>query len=121
MWRKIAAALVAVQGLFCLIGGWIGMARAGSWVSLIVGGVSCAILGPAAWSIWKGRRAAAYVALLLSLLLDLRFARAFMMQHKVMPHLVIVVLSSLAIVATGLALLKKEFRPASKPEAETKG
>lgn len=103
MWH-VAARLFNVLGVVALVGGWIGYFRAGSIASAIAGSITCAILIPCARGIRREKKRAAWIAFWVALLLDLRFVMAFARQPKVVPHLILIVLSSLCVLSVGVAL-----------------
>ena len=96
---SIAAVVVGLYGAFSLIGGVIGYLKAKSQASLVAGSVSGVLLLACAYGIHQGHRTAAVGALLIALALGGRFAGTWRRTHRLMPDLLMVLLS-LATVAT---------------------
>ena len=94
--------VVAVYGLFSLVGGFIGFAKAGSKASLIAGGVSGLILLVCAWGISRGEMLAEIVSLIIAVLLGGRFLGTWFKTKRLMPDLLMIILSLLTLVVVGL-------------------
>jgi len=103
----MATIVVLVFGAFSLIGGMIGYFKAGSMASLIAGGVSGLVLIACAYGMKQGVKGAAVAALIVALALGIRFAGTYIQHNKVMPDLIMIVLSSAAVLAILLKLFKK--------------
>jgi len=102
----MTSAIVAVFGIFNLIGGIIGYVKVKSVPSLVAGVLSGVILLFSAYGIAGGSRAAAISALIISLLLGGRFLGTWIKKRKVMPDLLIVILSAATLLAVGVSLVK---------------
>lgn len=105
--HKVSAIIVGVFALFCLVGGVMGFVKASSLPSLIIGGSSAVLLGLSALGLRKGSRLASFCALAISLALGIRFGIAYLNTPKIMPHLIMIILSSLSVVYTVIALPRK--------------
>lgn len=103
----MAAIVVLVFGAFTLVGGLIGYFKAGSTASLIAGGVSGLVLLACGYGMQRGVKGAAIAALLVSLALGFRFFGTYMQHHKVMPDLIMIVLSAASVLSVALALFRK--------------
>lgn len=103
----MAEIAVLIFGVFSLVGGVIGYVKAGSMASLIAGGISGLVLLACAYGMRQGVKGAAIAALIVALALGLRFLGTFMQHQKVMPDLIMIVLSSITIVTILLRLFKK--------------
>ncbi len=100
--------VVAGYGLFTMAGGLIGYLKAGSMASLIAGGLSGAVILVSAYAMSRKIKVAAFVALTVSLLLGVRFIGTWTETHKVMPDLIMIVLSAVSVIAI-LKYLKGRF------------
>lgn len=96
-----------VFGIFCIAGGLIGYFKASSTASLIAGGLSGVLLIACSYGMRQGSRAAVVAALAVAVLLGLRFLGTFMRNHRVMPDLIMIVLSLAAVLAIVLSLFRK--------------
>ncbi len=103
----MTAAIVALFGIFNIVGGVIGYVKVKSVPSLVAGIVSGAVLllvcAPA---ILGGSESAAIIAAVIAFLLGGRFLITWFKKKKVMPDLIIVILSGLTLLAIGISLLK---------------
>ena len=97
-----ATVVVAIYGAFSLVGGVIGYVRAKSRASLIAGSVSGILLLVCAYGLLHASRAAAIGALVIALLLGGRFAGTWRRNHRVMPDLLMILLSLATLLAIGL-------------------
>ncbi len=96
-----ATVVVAIYGAFSLVGGVIGYVKAKSRASLIAGSVSGILLLACAYGLRQGSRAAAIGALVIALLLGGRFAGTWRRNHRVMPDLLMILLSLATLLAIG--------------------
>jgi len=94
---KIAIVMIALFGVFNIVGGLIGFLKASSIASLIAGGISGILLLFCSFGISKGNKIAAIGAIVISLLLCGRFIPKLLTQVKVMPDLIIVIVSIISI------------------------
>lgn len=102
----MTATIVALFGIFNIVGGVIGYVKVKSVASLVAGIVSGAILLVCAPLIQRGSEPAAIVAAVTALLLGGRFLVTWFKKKKIMPDLIIVLLSGLTLLAIGISLLK---------------
>ena len=98
---NLAVAVVAIFGVFNLIGGVIGYLKAKSSASLIAGSVAGVILLICAYGIAHDHRAAAITSLAVSILLGARFAGTWRRNHRVMPDLLMIALSLVTLLIVG--------------------
>lgn len=97
-----AAIVVTVFGIFCIVGGVIGFAKAASMISLVTGGISGILLLICAWGISQGNPLATIVSLILALALGGRFFGTWMKNKRVMPDLIMVILAVVSFVVVVL-------------------
>ena len=90
---SVATIVVGLYGAFSLMGGVIGYLKAKSQASLLVGSIAGALLLVCASGIHHGSRAAAVGALLIALVLGGRFLGTWRRTRRLMPDLVMVLLS----------------------------
>lgn len=101
----LAVGLITFYGVFTLIGGIIGFVKAKSRASLIAGSVSGVALLVCAALMQRGSRPAAIAGLVIAVALGVRFLRTWREKRRVMPDLLMVVLSILSLVIVGATLL----------------
>ena len=101
----MAGIVVALYGLFTIIGGIIGYVKAKSRPSLIAGGISGVLLLACAAEIDQGNRLGDYGSLAIALLLGARFLRTWRTHRRLMPDLLMVTLSLLTLIVVGWHLL----------------
>lgn len=106
IWSPI---VVIVYGIFCIVGGFIGFFKADSLASLLFGGIGGLILIFCGGWMFVKSRVAVFITLLISLAFGIRFLIALITQFKVMPHLIMVILS-LASIAASVALFSANER-----------
>ena len=104
---SVASVVVGLYGAFSLVGGVIGYLKAKSQASLVAGSVSGVLLLVCAYGIHQGSRAAAAGALLIALVLGGRFAGTWRRTHRLMPDLLMVLLSLATIAAVGARLVSR--------------
>ena len=102
----LTTGVVALYALFCIVGGIIGYTKAQSTASLIAGLLSGIVLLICSYGIAKGNTAVLYISLIVSILLGGRFAVTLFNNFKVMPNLIMVILSVITVVFVIIALLK---------------
>ncbi len=94
----LAQTVVLIYGIFTLIGGVIGFLKAKSNASLIAGGISGIVLLICANGIGAGSTASYIIALLISLVLGIRFFKTWKLKKKLMPDLIMLILSFISSV-----------------------
>ena len=87
-----------VYGAFILIGGIIGYVQAKSQISLIMGMVSGLILLAAGYLAGTGKEIGVYIGLAMAALLSVMFILRYVKTKKVMPSLMMAIVSDLALV-----------------------
>lgn len=102
----LAQIVVLIYGIFSLVGGVIGFLKAKSKASLIAGTISGVVFLICAKGIGNGITAAYLVALLVSLALGIRFFKTWRIKKKVMPDLIMIVLSALSSISILLEMLQ---------------
>ena len=103
---NFAAAVVALYGLFSLIGGIIGYVKAKSTASLIAGSLSGIVLLICGYWIARGSFAADIVSLVVAVLLGVRFFKTWRANHRVMPDLLMVIFSAATLFFVGIHLFQ---------------
>ena len=105
---KIGVGVVAIFGLCSVVGGIIGYVKARSRASLVAGSASGAILLFCAYGLMQGSRVAAMISLLIALLLGGRFLGTWRRTHRIMPDVLMILLSLATLVSVGcwLALVR---------------
>jgi uncharacterized membrane protein (UPF0136 family) len=102
-----ASMVVLAFGLFSITGGFIGYFKAGSMASLVAGSISGIFLLISAYGLVRGNQLSAVVSLVVAVLLGARFLMTMVKQFKVMPDLLMVLLSAVTIVVVVMHLIKK--------------
>jgi uncharacterized membrane protein (UPF0136 family) len=92
------ATVLYVYGAFILIGGIIGYVQAKSQISLVMGVVSGIILLGAAYLAGTGNQLGIYIGLAMAAILSVMFILRYVKTKKVMPSLMMAVVSDLALV-----------------------
>ena len=100
----LAFGVLMAHGLFTLVGGIIGFVKAKSRASLIAGSVAGVALLICAALIRQGSRPAAMAGLVIAFALGVRFLRTWREKRRIMPDLLMVLLSVLSLVTVGAAL-----------------
>lgn len=101
----LTTTLVIVYGAFCIVGGLIGYVKAQSTASLVAGIVSGLILAGCGYRLMQGHRDAAVWAAVVALLLGGRFVGTWRKTHRVMPDLVMIILSLATLLTVGGSFL----------------
>ena len=104
---NISALITGLYGLFTIIGGVIGYAKAHSMPSLIAGVVSGAILLICSYGLSQNNMVAAIIGLLVAIALGGRFFGTIIQNFKIMPDFIILVFSLLTIITILFVLFKK--------------
>ena len=102
----LAVIVTLVFGLLSLIGGAIGYVKAESKASLIAGSISGVMLLGCAFGIAKGNPIASGVSLGIALLLGGRFLGGWFKKRRIMPDLLMVLLSLATLVVVGMKLIR---------------
>ena len=102
--QRWVAGVVGLYGLFTLVGGIIGYLKARSLASLLAGTVAGGLLLWCALGIAHGQRAAALGAPVIALGLGGRFFGTWRRRRRVMPDLVMVLFSGVALVTVAVWL-----------------
>lgn len=97
--------IVTIYGAFNLIGGFIGYVKVKSKASLIAGGVAGVVLLAAAHFMHRGSEMAPIISLIVALLLGGRFLGTFFKTKRIMPDLVMILLSAATFVIVGMSIL----------------
>ena len=95
----MAVLVVGVFGLFSLVGGVIGYMKAKSRASLIAGTISGILLLMCAVGLRQDSRVAIAGSALIAILLGGRFLGTWRRNHRVMPDLLMVLLSMATLLA----------------------
>ena len=101
---SLPALIVGLYGLLSLAGGLIGFVKSRSLPSLIAGSLSGLVLLACAAGVQHGHRMAAWVSLVLALMLGGRFAGVWRRKRRIMPDLVMVVGAALVLIASVVSL-----------------
>ncbi|MFI5333580.1 MAG: TMEM14 family protein [Chlamydiales bacterium] len=103
-----AALILLVYGLLILIGGIIGHVQAKSTPSLVMGLLFGSLLIGSAIGLFKRKKAAAWIALTLVLLLDAFFTYRFLHTQRFMPSGLLMLISLATLVTLIIQLRKKK-------------
>lgn len=102
----LASVVVVFYGLFNLVGGILGYVKAKSRASLIAGSFSGIVLLACAYRIRMGSMIASFTSLGIALLLGLRFLGTWFKTRRVMPDLLMILLSVATLVLVGLKVMQ---------------
>jgi uncharacterized membrane protein (UPF0136 family) len=99
-------------GLLTLVGGIMGFASAGSWISLVSGGLSGIILIFAGLSMQKGSRTGLYTALVVTLALlgNFGYKLFFLPNTPFMPAGIMTILAGLSLIFLFIVLVQPKER-----------
>lgn len=100
----LATFVVLGYGVFALVGGVIGYVKAKSKASLIAGLISGILLLGSAYGFTQNVRAAHWISLVVALILGIRFTKKWVATRRVMPELLMSVLSLLTVIAVGFRM-----------------
>jgi uncharacterized membrane protein (UPF0136 family) len=106
---NISGYAVVIYGIFVILGGLIGYFQARSKASLIAGGISGAILFISGILMLRGTVEAAYLALVVAIVLTGLFGKRFAGKRKFMPAGLMLGLSLLMVIV----LMLRMFGPGS--------
>ena len=112
---KTSAIIVVLYGLLCIIGGMIGYFKAGSFVSMIVGGIGGLLVLMCGILMLRGNKAWALVALIIALAFGIRFLGKYLHSYKLMPDLLMIIFSAVGALAALTFLFWKRKRPRARP------
>jgi len=101
---SVTIAVIMVYGAFCLAGGLAGYLKAKSVASLITGSLAGITVMVCGEEMMQGHRAAGLVVLMIALLLFGRFLLTWRTSRRVMPDLLMIVLSAITVSAVGVSL-----------------
>jgi len=104
---EAAKSYFIIFGLLTIAGGIVGYVKAGSVASIIAGAITGVLLLVAAFLLPEHRVAGLATALVVSLLLAAQFVPKFFRTGKVMPAVLMSVLSVIWIIAAIVAWLRK--------------
>ena len=104
---SFTAAVVIAYGSFSLAGGIIGYVKANSKASLIAGTLSGTILLISGYGITHGSFVACIASLIIAVLLGARFLKTWRKTHRVMPDLLMIVLSLTTFVSVGIYIFQR--------------
>ena len=102
---SVAVIVVAVYGVLTVTGGIIGYVKAKSSASLLAGLASGSLLLLCASGMAQGHRPPVLGSLAIALALGARFVGTWLKNRRVMPDLLMVLLSVATLLASGSALL----------------
>ena len=102
---ELASVVVGMFGVLSAAGGMLGYAKAQSRASLIAGLASGILLVLCAVGLARGSAEAAYGSLVIALLLGGRFAGTWWRKRRIMPDLIMLIMSGLTTVSVIRALL----------------
>jgi len=97
--------VVLVYGVFCILGGILGYVKAKSLPSLIAGATSGAALLLFGYGMLQGSRAAGFGILIVALSLGVRFLGTWRQTHRLMPDLLMVLMSAATLVTVAATLV----------------
>ena len=103
---RLTVVLVATYGIVTLIGGAIGYLKAKSTASLVAGTISGSLLLVCAYGISRESLLATVGSLVIALLLGGRFFSTWRRTHRLMPDLIMLVLSVVTLIVVGLSFVK---------------
>ena len=98
---QIAQVVLGVYGMLLIVGGVMGMVKAGSLVSMIAGGIAGVIALVGLWISLSDPATGLLIGALLALLLTGMFINRFMATRKLMPAGMVLILS----LAVGILML----------------
>ena len=104
---NIAVIMVLIFGLFSITGGLIGYFKVGSLPSLLAGVISGIVLVACSYGIFKGNTFFAIIVILIAFLLGGRFMMTILRHFKVMPDLIMIIISTASLIAVTIYLIKK--------------
>jgi uncharacterized membrane protein (UPF0136 family) len=108
---KLEPVIVTLYGLTCVAGGLLGYLQAQSLPSLLAGGIGGLTLQLLAAKMKRNSRLAALGALLISGAIGGKFFYSYIQTFEAFPHLIMLCLSALSVVACFRVLLHKKKQP----------
>lgn len=104
---RTAILAVAAYGVFSILGGVIGFLKVRSVASLLAGGLAGAALLFCAYGMQQGPWVlqASLASILVALLLGIRFSTTFRRRPRIMPDLLMVLFSTVTLVAVSIHLV----------------
>ncbi len=91
----LAQTVVAIYGLFTLVGGISGFVKAKSKASLIAGGSAGILLFICVYQMDGRFILSCYASALISLILGIRFLTTWIRNRRIMPDLIMIILSAI--------------------------
>ena len=104
---RLDVVVVAIYGVVSAVGGVIGYLKAKSRASLVAGSLAGVFLLVCAYGMSQRHAAASLGSLVIALLLGARFLGTWRRNHRLMPDLLMVLLSAAAILVVSVRLLGK--------------
>lgn len=105
--QHLQVLVIGVYALLLLIGGFIGHTVAGSWGSLIAGGISALVLSICAALVWKKNNIAYVVATVVVAFLAAFFGYRFFLTGKWMPGGMMTIVSAAVFIYLYFRMPKK--------------
>ncbi len=102
----LAQTVVLIYGIFTLVGGIIGFVKAKSKASLIAGGISGILLFFFAYQMDGRFILSCYASALISAVLGIRFLKTWIKNRRLMPDLIMILLSAVTFAVTLWGALK---------------
>ena len=102
----IMQTVVFIYGLFTFIGGIIGFLKAKSKASLIAGGSAGILLLICAYQMNGRFILSCYVSALISLILGIRFLTSWFRNRRIMPDLIMIILSAVTFAVALWGVMK---------------
>lgn len=96
---NLSTAIVVAYALFCMIGGIVGYVKAKSRASLVSGSAAGLALAAASYGMSQGNSIARLVIVFVAVLLGARFLRTWLKTRRLMPDLLMIILSLATLIA----------------------